>query len=169
MPRTREDKKGKKYGRLTVLEHDQSDPSRYVICKCDCGTVKRVRIETLVRAKNPVRSCGCIRRETGHYIGTTYGFNGYSKIDEMRKTFGTNFGIIERKTLNKRNKSGHTGVCYNVRRGRYEAYISNRGRQIHLGFFEKYDDAVKERERAEELYYHPLIAAKNEAFQLATT
>lgn len=52
--------KGKKFGKLTVLEKAGVDNSRYVIwkCKCDCGNETIVRSSHLVRGDT--KSCGCI-------------------------------------------------------------------------------------------------------------
>ena len=57
-------KKGKVYGRLTVLGEGKKviQPSkqkvRTIKCKCKCGTVKDIRLAHLVRGHT--KSCGCI-------------------------------------------------------------------------------------------------------------
>lgn len=50
------------------------------------------------------------------------------------------------------NTSGHTGVHKN-KKGLYEAYISVDKNKLHLGKFDKYEDAVKVREEAEVKYF----------------
>lgn len=56
-----DDLTGRRFGHLVVLERilpNVKGGSRW-LCKCDCGTVKRVRRENLVRG---TESCGCISR-----------------------------------------------------------------------------------------------------------
>ena len=57
---------GEKFGRLTVLEKDNSKKGRkaYWICKCDCGTIKSIRGDCL----GSTVSCGCYNREKN--VGT---------------------------------------------------------------------------------------------------
>jgi len=53
---------GKRFGRLTVLERDTTVKGTPVwICKCDCGTIKKIRG---LHLKNGVTlSCGCLNKE----------------------------------------------------------------------------------------------------------
>lgn len=50
------------------------------------------------------------------------------------------------------NKSGRTGVCWGTKRQCWLAYIKVNDRQIALGGFSKFDDAVKARIAAEKKY-----------------
>lgn len=55
---------GKKFGRWTVIELDQtprSGKASYWVCECDCGTVKSVRGDGLVGGTS--KSCGCLKKE----------------------------------------------------------------------------------------------------------
>lgn len=57
---------GQRFGRLVVLERDITKPIGtgkpvYWLCKCDCGNIKSVRMDKLL--KNDVRSCGCLSQE----------------------------------------------------------------------------------------------------------
>lgn len=57
------------------------------------------------------------------------------------------------KNLQSNNKSGKTGVNYIAEIGKYRAYITKNNRQIHLGLFTLFEDAVEARKNAEiELY-----------------
>lgn len=47
------------------------------------------------------------------------------------------------------NKSGHTGVYWNEKSKKWSAQITVNKKKIHLGLFEKIEDAIKEREKAE--------------------
>ena len=55
---------GKRYGRLTVINIDESKKGGrqgyYYICKCDCGNTVSVRGNTLGKNTN---SCGCLKKE----------------------------------------------------------------------------------------------------------
>lgn len=57
---------GQKFGRLTVIERDNSKPKGhgkpvYWICQCDCGTIKSVKADHLRRGYT--QSCGCLHKE----------------------------------------------------------------------------------------------------------
>lgn len=75
--------------------------------------------------------------------------------------YNTNFGVIEREEPHKNNRSGHTGVWFNPKTGRFIAYITVHRKRIYLGSMDTIEDAIKVREEAEEEYFRPLIAAKN--------
>lgn len=49
---------GKRFGRWTVIE---SIDSKYVLCKCDCGTIKKVNKPGLSNGRS--QSCGCRNAE----------------------------------------------------------------------------------------------------------
>lgn len=51
------------------------------------------------------------------------------------------------------NKSGRTGVCWDKRLGKWEAYISVEKKKISLGFYEDLDNAIEARKEAELKYY----------------
>ncbi len=64
------------------------------------------------------------------------------------------------KTIQKNNKSGTTGVSFHSPSGSYQAYITNSGKKIQLGYFSKKEDAIKARHSAEILYCGKLKAKK---------
>lgn len=57
------------------------------------------------------------------------------------------------KKESKYNTSGHRGVQWEKRYNKWRARISVNGKDIHLGLFEDYDNAVAARTAAEEKYY----------------
>lgn len=62
---------GKKFGRLTVLEYaghqkHKSGQNNMWKCKCDCGNETIVSIGGLRNSKKPIKSCGCLQRESLH-------------------------------------------------------------------------------------------------------
>lgn len=52
----------------------------------------------------------------------------------------------------KNNTSGKTGVCFEKRIRKWQAQIKVLGRRYHLGYFTRFDEAVKAREEAEKKY-----------------
>lgn len=63
---------GKTYGRLTVTGYDSTRSGRgYWQCSCSCGGAAVVATTNLREtARNPVRSCGCLLRDTAKIIGS---------------------------------------------------------------------------------------------------
>lgn len=58
---------GERFGRLTVVSEAPrriypTQTARVMLCKCDCGNVKEVKLAAL--RSGAARSCGCIRKET---------------------------------------------------------------------------------------------------------
>ncbi len=54
------------------------------------------------------------------------------------------------------NTSGHTGVGWHKSRGKWQAMIMVKGKNIHLGFFTDLDEAIAARQAANILYgFHP--------------
>lgn len=59
---------GQRFGKLTVLQRDNSKSKGivYWICECDCGTILSVRGQNLKRTDgNQTVSCGCFHRSIG--------------------------------------------------------------------------------------------------------
>lgn len=57
---------GQRFYRLIVLERDMTKIGKaaYWICKCDCGTIKSIRGDSLRNGK--IKSCGCLQKELAH-------------------------------------------------------------------------------------------------------
>ena len=57
---------GQKFNRLTVLEDTGKRKNGSVVwlCKCDCGNICEVCGGSLTRSKHPIKSCGCLKKET---------------------------------------------------------------------------------------------------------
>ena len=56
---------GRKVGLLTVLKSDDNR-KRYFLCECECGNVKSIRKDHLVREET--KSCGCKRLKTAEEV-----------------------------------------------------------------------------------------------------
>jgi len=55
--------------------------------------------------------------------------------------------------LDRRNKSGVTGVSWDKRHGQWQAQIAIDHKKIHLGYFDEFGDAVAARRAAEVKYF----------------
>jgi DNA-binding transcriptional MerR regulator len=138
---------GKKFGRLTVLEKTgiRRPSGAYLYrCKCDCGSEVLVGLSNL--KCGGTKSCGCLFREQ-------------SEIVNKRPVYfdGTSISRIKSPKRAKNNTSGHTGVSFIKRRKKWEAAIYLRGKTIHLGIFDRIEDAIQARKKAEKEYFDPLI------------
>jgi hypothetical protein len=56
-------------------------------------------------------------------------------------------------TVRKDNKSGTTGVFWENQSGKWKAEISYNKKRKHLGLFDKFEDAVNARKKAEVMYF----------------
>jgi len=59
----------------------------------------------------------------------------------------------ENCSVREDNTSGHIGVCWHKLGSKWEARIQNHGNRIYLGLFEKLEDAVRARNKAEKKYF----------------
>ncbi len=85
---------GQKVGRWTVVgTAPNRNGQRYVLCQCDCGTVREVQRPTLVSGRS--RSCGLCQTSTGHgvampdgrlKVGSVVGPWTVTCIDEDRRS-----------------------------------------------------------------------------------
>ena len=109
------------------------------LCRCDCG--KETVVGQTLLLDGRTKSCGCIR-------ASVYKEN-------LKLVEGTSITIlkaIKSGRLIKSNTSGYTGVYYNKKRGMWTAQITFQGRNRYLGSFSRLEDAVKARQRGEEIY-----------------
>lgn len=83
---------GKRFGRWTALRYESGS---YWICRCDCGSVKRIFSGNLKNGKS--RSCGCLRDEIVSACQTTHGL---TKSAEYKVWAG-----IKRRCLNPNDRS----------------------------------------------------------------
>jgi hypothetical protein len=68
-----EDFIGKKINHLTVLEEVGRKVERWVRVKCDCGVIKELRFNTLLRKNSKTTSCGCQKPITTRLVHLTHG------------------------------------------------------------------------------------------------
>ena len=134
---------GRRFGRLTAVEPlpGRSQGSVVWKCRCDCGRECEVPYNSLMQGNT--QSCGCMKLD--------------HKQPPLHYVDGTCVEMLKRKGLNSNNTSGHTGVIA-TKDGRWIARIQFKKKRYSLGIFEKYEDAVKARERAEEELFERFLA-----------
>ena len=71
----------KKFNRWTVLRHESREKGYW--CRCDCGTEKAVRTDSL--KKGTSKSCGCLEKEEGRPSARKE--NNYSAKKEIYKRY----------------------------------------------------------------------------------
>lgn len=83
------DETGKRYGKLTVIKYDHTDPKggAYWLCKCDCGCTTVVKGNRLRNGKT--RSCGCLKREAQENFGENTRGTTSARMKEFNQTFWT--------------------------------------------------------------------------------
>lgn len=143
---------GKKFGRLYVVSRvNDSSRSKY-LCKCDCGNEIIVEGKDLGRRVN---SCGCLKSENSKKLMEEIKSKGHDRLEDLRVD-GTNLASLNSR-FSKNNKTGYTGVSYDKRNKKYRAYINLNKKQIHLGYYDKAEEAYQTRLEGEEKYYKPIL------------
>lgn len=130
---------GKHFGKLTVIAYagKRAGMHRWK-CLCDCGNETIVGQSLLQSGKT--KSCGCVQREI-------YKLN-------LKLVDGTSVVILEsnKSRLLASNTSGHTGVYRNKKNGKWVAQITFKRKTYNLGSYERIEDAIKARQRGEEMH-----------------
>lgn len=145
----RQDITNERFDRLTAIRPtDERDASGSVIweCKCECENIVFYSVNTLRRGK--VHSCGCLYNETRQ------------DCVKARKDIGDHTSIsslVAAKKTMKTNTSGYTGVYFDKRSERWNAYINFKKKRYYLGSYRDIEDAVKARKDAEERIHDPVI------------
>lgn len=136
--------KGKRFGRLTVLEESGRDRFGQAIwkCKCDCKQICYVRGGDLRNGNT--KSCGCANLESA------------TETIRKRTVDHSNPEAIMTKKLSKSNTSGVRGVCP-TKNGYWRAYIGHKGKNIYLGTYADIKDAIAARKASEEKYHKPVL------------
>lgn len=147
---------GRVFGKLTVLGRSEKRGSRgqrttpMWECRCECGAVTHKATDTLTNpALSMCKACAeqansnAAREGAGYVAGTQL-----TKIRDMMPTAA--------------NTSGCRGVYYDRRMNRYRARLTFRGKIMSFGTYERFEDAVKARQRAEEEIFGKFLEAIDE-------
>lgn len=154
--------KGKKFGRLLVLEgtDKRSKWNGSVIwkCKCNCGNITYASAGDLV--DGAVRSCGCLQKEGVSERGKESASNLINYNKKYNLIEGTNIQIITREEPSKNNTSGIIGVFWDKDSQKWRATISFKNKTHYLGRYENKEDAIKARKQAEEKLHKNFLKEK---------
>ena len=136
---------GKRFNMLTVTEYaGKKDGMHRWRCICDCGR-ETVVGQTLLQS-GKTKSCGCLQQ---------------TQIKEnMKFAEGTSVTALEARISRApiaTNTSGHNGVYRNKKNEKWIAQIGFKGKTFYLGSFENIQEAIKARQRAEDLMFEPFI------------
>ena len=74
----------------------------------------------------------------------------------------TNVNRIKNRKVQLNNTSGHTGISWHKNREMWYARISFRGKTYSLGYFDRIEDAVRARKKAEESTFDDFIKSLQE-------
>ena len=147
---------GQIFGRLTVLgRSDKRSPrgkrtSPQWECRCECGAITYKATDTL---KNPDQSmckdCADQRHAKAARDGAGY-------------VAGTQISKIQNQKLMATNTSGFRGVYLDKKTNRYRARLTFQGKIMSFGSYERFEDAVKARQRAEEEIFGKFLETMND-------
>ena len=133
---------GQRYGKLSVLAPAENSGKRTAwLCRCDCGEEKVVSTAKLRDGRRT--SCGCGQRGGSSTPG------GAARAS-LTYVDGTCVEMLQTRTVRRNNTSGVPGVEWLARNQRWRATICFKGKRRYLGSYEKFEDAVRVRKRAEE-------------------
>lgn len=140
---------GKRFGMLTVLEKTKetvrhgSTHSPLWKCRCDCGNITLVRLDSLTGGN--IKSCGCMEDE--------------GKTQKMRKAArfvdGTQVSKILRIMEYNASASDENmiGVTYDRRRRKWNATLIFRGVRHRLGSYDTPSEAAAARRKGEREWF----------------
>lgn len=130
---------GKRFGMLTVVEYAGKENGMHRWrCLCECG--KETIVGQTPLQSGHTKSCGCLQKE--------------SIVDNLRLVDGTSVTKLETmrgRTISS-NTSGYPGVYQNKRNGKWVAQITFKRKTYYLGSYDKKEDAIKARQRGEEMH-----------------
>lgn len=77
---------GRKFGRLLVVKllNERRHGGSVFLCRCDCGNERKILGSSLVKKKQPTRSCGCLKNDINKV-------NGEKRREDLT---GKRFGML---------------------------------------------------------------------------
>lgn len=130
-------RKGRRFGRLTVLAQAENHVSGEAqwLCVCDCG-VEKVASGWRLRAGR-TSSCGCLRREKGRARGRQNQVHGHLAGGRLTRTYVTWRAMIDRCTY-----PSHIGWKYYGGRG--WKYYGGRGIKVCNRWQESFENFLED-------------------------
>ncbi len=130
---------GQRFGSLTVLAYDGKwNGMHRWRCRCDCGNETVVGQSLLQNGKT--KSCGCLQNRI--------------LLENLKLVDHTSVTLLESRKdkCSRANTSGQTGVYRHKKTGKWIAQITFQGKTRYLGSYETFEEAVKARQKGEELH-----------------
>lgn len=175
-----------KYGKITnPSSYNQNDKNEVKICESyallflknksgevvDVSLIDLEDVDTVLRYKWTIGSHGYVTSGAGknqillHRLLSNVPQNVYvdhinrNKLDNRKLNFRfcTNQENNRNKDLYSHNSSGITGVTWNKERNKWQAQIVVNNKNINLGRFDDFENAVKARLDAEKIYFKDFI------------
>lgn len=170
---------GRKFERLTIIADTETrDGKRFVMCECDCGTIKEIRFDRIKSGRT--KSCGCLRREmrtatiknpnkpkrlkTGDPNLVEARRKNLIEVRKKNLIDGTNISLINNNRLMATNKSGTRGVSWYAPTARWQATITFKKKQYHLGRYHDIEHAIAARRKAEKHLHSKFVEWYNEKY-----
>lgn len=143
---------GNRFGRLTAMMPTgrKNGTNVFWLCQCDCGKQTEASSDNL--RSGSVTSCGCYTKE----LAERNLKKGQESFIENELKDQTALCSLTAKTPSN-NTSGRKGVYFDGKRGKWVAQIVFQRKCYNLGRYNKFEDAVKAREKAEEKLFEPVL------------
>lgn len=135
---------GQVFGRLTVLGRSDKRGSRgkrtvpLWECRCTCGAITYKATDTLT---NPDESmcAACAEQHAAQRARQGAGYIAGTQISRIRTSKATSV-----------SSTGHRGVYFDPRSQKYRARLRFQGKTMNFGYYDRLEDAIKARQKAEE-------------------
>lgn len=126
---------GKRFGNLIALYEKDDRKNGNIIwhCRCDCG--KEIDVLSVRLIGGNTQSCGCRK------VKNLYSIKKYYENTSIEQALS--------EKIRSDNSSGCTGV--GKKHDKWYAQITYKGIHYFLGYYDRYEDAVKVRKRAKEM------------------
>ena len=121
----------------------------HALCRCEkCGRETVIPLNRLLQGG--ATACTCTREKCLAL--------GHEALQKARVDGTFLCGISEDRKTNKNSTTGHVGVSFVPKTGRYRAYITLRRKQYNLGLYNTLEEAIEARKEGEEKYFRPILA-----------
>lgn len=140
---------GKRYGRLIVLEKTEetvrhgSTRSPLWRCRCDCGNITLVRLDSLTSGN--IQSCGCQENEgKTEKMRKAAGFVDGTQVSRIRRILEYNASATAEDMI---------GVTYDKKSRKWQATLTFQGIRHRLGSYDTPREAAAARRNGEQEWF----------------